>query len=116
MISTPDLLMQSRNKTVEPDWCNDSTRDLARQRSSMHECGEQSNDRNVFLFVLIAVVIYYFLDRMPAWFRVPVSVAAFVTLSGLSTLVMQKIGDQVPSNAITVRQETMKEGARPKKD
>lgn len=70
----------------------------------------------LFLFALIAAVIYYFLGRIPTLLRVLVSIAAFVILSGLFASAILKIGDQASPNAITITPEMMNEAAKHKKE
>jgi hypothetical protein len=65
---------------------------------------------------LIAAVIYYFLGNMGALFRVLISVGTFLILSGIFTLVILKIGDQAPPNAITITPEMLEEASKHKKD
>ncbi len=69
-----------------------------------------------FFFALIAAVIYYFLRNRGALFRVLISVGAFLMLSGILTIVILNIGDQAPSNAITITPEMLEAASEHKND
>ncbi|WP_025373880.1 hypothetical protein [Advenella mimigardefordensis] len=70
----------------------------------------------VFLFALIAAVLYYFLDKAGIRFRVLISVGTFLALCGVFALVMLNIGDQAAPNSIIITPEVLEQAARHRTD